>query len=176
MNSSSVNLLDAVIGDACRALFEAVGARLEPSDAHTGTADDVGASIGFTGPALRGALVMISTHRFVQRVLPAEIEAGDSAEQVADWTGELANQLLGRIKNKLLTYGVTLEMSTPTVIFGLELIRKSSRSSICRQFSFRQGEDALSIYFDAVAAPGFELTPPTEPPEPGIAEGELALF
>src|SRR5438876_413749 len=86
--------------------------------------------------------------------------------------GPRANQLLGRIKNKLLTYGVTLEMSTPTVIFGLELIRKSSRSSICRQFSFRQGEDALSIYFDAVAAPGFELTPPTEPPEPGIAEGE----
>jgi CheY-specific phosphatase CheX len=157
-------------------LFEAVGAPLEAADGHIGASDDVGASIGFTGPELRGSLVLISTHRFVQKVLPREIEAGDSAEQIADWTGELANQLLGRIKNKLLTYGVTLEMSTPTVIFGLELIRKNSRSSICRQFSFRHGDHWLSVYFDAVTAPSFELSVPTQPPEGGIAEGELALF
>jgi len=32
-----------------------------------------------------------------------------------DWAGELANQFLGRLKNKLLGYGVRLAMGTPEI-------------------------------------------------------------
>ena len=176
MDAKSVTELDSVIEGACRALFEAVGTPLEPAGEAVGTRDDVGASIGFTGPVLRGALVLISTRRLIQRALPADVASGDTSAQVADWTGELTNQLLGRIKNKLLRYGVTLEMSTPTVIFGLELARKDMRRNIRREFAFRHGDEPLSIYFDAIAAPDFRLSEPEEPPAPGIAEGDLALF
>ena len=176
MDPNSDVLLDAAIEGACRALFEAVGAPLERVEQAIGSTDDVGASIGFTGATLRGALVLISTRRLIERVLPAEVAPGDVLAQVADWTGELTNQLLGRIKNKLLVYGVTVDMSTPTVIFGLELARKDTRLSIRREFAFRHGGEPLSIYFDAVAVPGFRLTEPTEPPAAGIAEGDLALF
>jgi len=175
VDANSTSLFDAVISGACLALFEAVGAPLEPVDVAVGSRDDVGASIGFTGPSLRGALVLISTRHLIQSVLPEAVR-GDSAAQVADWTGELANQLLGRIKNKLLNYGVSVDMSTPTVIFGLELARKGTSAGIRRQFAFRHADQPLAIYLDAVAAPGFRLTEPEAPVAPGIAEGDLALF
>jgi CheY-specific phosphatase CheX len=172
----SLETLDALIGSACRALFESVGAKLEPVDKVVSAGDDVGATIGFTGSVLRGALVMISTKRLIQKVLPPEIVPGASDTQVADWMGELTNQLLGRIKNKLLSYGVTLEMSTPTVIFGLELARKDTGASVRRHLAFRHENHPLLISFDAVGAPDLELSIPEEPVDPGIAEGELALF
>lgn len=55
--------------------------------------------------------------------------SADSAESLADfpvvctpdWLGELANQLGGRLKNKLNTFGIQPVLSTPTSIQGRAL-------------------------------------------------------
>jgi hypothetical protein len=112
----------------------------------------------------------------IQKVLPSDIGVEATDAQIADWTGELSNQLLGRIKNKLLSHGAVLEMSTPTVFFGRELARKDTSSNIRRHLVFRHGTEPLLVTFDAVAAAGVELSPSVATDEPGIAEGELALF
>jgi hypothetical protein len=51
--------------------------------------------------------------------VPLEIidamQLGTRSVSHADWLGELANQYLGRFKNKLLAYGLQLNMGTPFV-------------------------------------------------------------
>jgi len=176
VEATSVRMLDAAVEAAALALFDSLGIPLE-SEASVGRSDDnIGASIGFTSPKLKGALVLISTRALVARALPSEVREGASEEQISDWMGELANQLLGRIKNKLLALGVALEMSTPTVIWGLELASKDTRSRLRRRFAFRHGGQPLSVFVDAVSAPDFEFTVSEAAQGPGIAEGELTLF
>jgi CheY-specific phosphatase CheX len=176
LDATSIKTLDSVVEGAALALFESVGAPLEKVQAVARSSDDIGASIGFTSSGLRGALVLISTRQLIKRVLPEEVRRNATDEHIADWMGELANQLLGRIKNKLLPLGVALEMSTPTVIFGLDLASKDTRSSQRRSFAFRHGNDALSVFLDAVAAQGFAFSGSETGAGVGIAEGELALF
>ncbi|HEX6274670.1 MAG TPA: chemotaxis protein CheX [Polyangiaceae bacterium] len=176
MKPSSVEMLDSAVEAAALALFESAGLPLEKSAAIGRADDNIGASIGFTSPKLRGALVLISTRELVARSLPVELEGGTSEEQISDWMGELANQLLGRLKNKLLALGVALEMSTPTVIWGLELASKETRSRLRRRFTFRHEDQPLSVFIDAVAAPDFEFTASDTAQGAGVLEGELQLF
>lgn len=68
------------------------------------------AKIGFAQAGSKGTLLL--------GVPPAIVEAmqlGARGVSHADWLGELANQYLGRFKNKLLAYGVHIEMGTPFV-------------------------------------------------------------
>ncbi len=176
MDAKSLTLLDDIIVAACRAVFEGVGAPLEAVETDRRDTDDIGASIGFTGSSLRGALVLISSKRLINKVLPVEARRGDEAAKVADWMGELTNQTLGRIKNKLLAHGVTLEMSTPTVLFGLSLSRHGTGSSVRREFCFRHGDETVAVSLDALASPGFDLTAEDVAVGPGVVEGEIALF
>ncbi|HEY3497078.1 MAG TPA: chemotaxis protein CheX [Polyangiaceae bacterium] len=176
MDASSIALLDSVVEDASVALFASIGLSLSREADSAKSPDDMGASIGFAGPELRGALVLISTRKLVRLALPREVQDRSSDEQLADWMGELANQLLGRIKNKLIAYGVNLAMGTPAVMLGLDLARKDRHRGVRRQFSFRHAEEALSVYLDAVAPAEFKLKVPSVPPVGGIVEGDVAFF
>jgi CheY-specific phosphatase CheX len=175
LDARSIAVLDALIEEASLALFDGIGVTLGRAPAPVKSADDISASIGFAGPAFRGALVLISTRRLVQFALPREIHDRESDEHVADWMGELANQLLGRVKNKLHGYGVSFAMGTPTVMLGMDLSRKDKHPGVRRQFAFRHAGDSLSVCLDAIASPNLTLLP-DEPATSGIAEGEVALF
>jgi CheY-specific phosphatase CheX len=176
VDAKSLTVLDDIIVTAVRGVFEGVGASLEPANARPRDTDDIGASIGFTGTSLRGAVVLISSKRLISSVLPVKVGPEQEASKVADWMGEIANQTLGRIKNQLLAYGVTLEMSTPTVLFGLSLSRRGTGSNVRREFCFRAGDETLGVSLDAIAQPNLELTEKDTTVGPGVAEGEIALF
>jgi hypothetical protein len=120
--------------------------------------------------------VLISSKRLIKGVLPVAVGRGSESAQIADWMGELSNQTLGRIKNRLLAYGVTLEMSTPTVLFGLSISRRDTGSIVRREFSFCHGGETLSVSLDALASAGFELSRNESAIGAGVAEGEIALF
>src|SRR4051812_10113680 len=60
---------------------------------------EIAGLIGFTG-TLRGTLFVASTESFLSACCPPP------PTDVADWTGELANQLLGRFKNHLVRRGI----------------------------------------------------------------------
>jgi CheY-specific phosphatase CheX len=176
VDAKSLTVLDDIVVTACRAVFEGAGAPLEVAESISRETDDIGASIGFTGTSLRGSLVLISSKRLIKTVLPVAVGRGSESAQIADWMGELSNQTLGRIKNRLLAYGVTLEMSTPTVLFGLSISRRDTGSIVRREFCFRHGVETLAVSLDALASPEFELTRKESAVGPGVAEGEIALF
>jgi CheY-specific phosphatase CheX len=176
LDQRSLALLDTALEDTTLALFESIGVRLWRASVPPQASDDIAASIGFAGAELRGALVLISSRRLVHQALPREVADREADEQLADWMGELTNQLLGRVKNRLLRYGVALAMGTPTVVFGNALSQKDRHKGLRRRFGFRHADQSLSVCFDAISTPGLSLAVPMTPPAFGILEGDVALF
>lgn len=174
----SLSRLDALIESAARALFESHGLTLgetmseatpEPGD------HDVAASIGFTSPQVQGAVLMTTRKSLVARAWPRELRHREPSErEVCDWAGELVNQLLGRVKNALLPFGLRLEQSTPTVVTGKHVHRAPPSTNLARHHHFDTSVGSLLVYFDAAMARDFALTgDPSERPAP---EGDVHLF
>ena len=94
-------------------LFEAYDLRPSSSPGTRETLDiKVAAIIGFAGDKLRGSVMLSMSDRALQHTKQTP------GESVEDWVGELTNQLAGRLKNRLLGYGLDVAIATPLVIRG----------------------------------------------------------
>jgi len=94
------------------------------------------AVIGFSGSQARGVIGLSATPDVIRALYPREDSRDDLGEaELADWTGELANQLLGRLKLDLMRRGVQLWMATPVVLRGVSVHVASSRTAV-RKFRF----------------------------------------
>ena len=73
--------------------------------------------MGFTGRLLRGTLTIVAPLSFIAKTYPLPAKHGFEWElAMYDWSGEMANRVLGRIKNQLASRGVEVEPSTPRVM------------------------------------------------------------
>jgi hypothetical protein len=70
--------------------------------------------IGFVGGGLSATCLLGAQQRLVE----ASCRAGNRPR---DWIAELANQLVGRVKMKLLSCGVTVTMTTPLTLSSVQL-------------------------------------------------------
>ena len=138
---------------------------------------DIAATIGFTSPQMQGAMLLTSEKAILARTRPRELGDREPTErEVCDWAGELVNQLLGRVKNRLATYGLRLEQSTPTVIVGSHVHRAPPSTNVARRYFFVDSGGAILLYFDASVAGSLTLLDAASPLHPPAAEGELYLF
>jgi hypothetical protein len=103
-------------------LFKAYGLQLaeDPAGARE-TNSTYAAVIGFHGAAISGALLLIVDDGLLRASLPTR---GTSERE---WLGELSNQLLGRVKNRLLAYGVDVAAMVPTVLGSLRVVPSGPR-------------------------------------------------
>lgn len=119
-------MLDNLVQGALVDLFQAYGVALAPlprAGAEAKRPAHLSAAISFSsardqpGPVVSGRLTM---------ALPPEVlelmkHDATHGSQQADWTRELVNQLMGRIKNRLLAFGVNLQAGLPASV-GRELL------------------------------------------------------
>jgi len=130
---------------------------------------DVVAVIGFSGNGFGGALGFAAERSIIKAAY------GESDTVLSDsWLGEVANQLLGRLKNALLLYGVEVRLAIPMVLHGLDLKMRAGESQI-NQFQFASPCGSTCVWVDAnwnVHQP-LTLADPEQQPQ---AEGELMLF
>jgi chemotaxis protein CheX len=179
MKTETVERIDAVIESATRALFASHGLTVgKASDGSSGTPDDhdVASSVGFTSTSLRGAVLLTARMDVVALAGPAELRHRTPAERdVLDWAGELVNQLLGRVKNALVPFGMALEQGTPTVVTGRHLHRAPASTNLARRFLFEAPGSPIAIYFDAAVSSELSLGSPRESLKP-VEEGEVQLF
>ena len=105
--------LSEVLVSCARDLFEAYGLAMHEGDGDP-REHEIAGVIGFTG-TVRGTLFVASTIPLLASTCPPP------ARDVADWTAELANQLLGRFKNQLVRRGIELAMATPVAVRGLQI-------------------------------------------------------
>ena len=180
MKTETMERIDAIVETAARALFGTHGLVLgDRSGAFNATPDDhdVAGSIGFTAAEIRGAVLMTARKEVLARAWPAELRHRVPTDRdVYDWTGELVNQLLGRVKNALVPFGLCLEQSTPTVVTGWHLHRAPASTNVARRYLFEAEGGSVAVYFDAVVGEAFALAEsPRESLQP-VVEGDVQLF
>lgn len=125
-------------------------------------------TLGFVGPTMRGALL------FEIPVATARIAAGiDDDDAVRDWVGEMTNQLLGRVKNRLLGHGLDFCLSTPMVISGCALDIPPGRGvRVTTGFASERGR--MRVIFEYVSTPDLAFV--LESTEVAAEEGAALFF
>jgi hypothetical protein len=169
MSANNQAIVDSIVVRVTEELFAAYEVKvLEQPEPSSDPGDEVpyAGVIGFTGDAMRGTLVLAPTRKLLERsysALPCEFR---------DWAGELANQLLGRIKNSLRAYGIEIHASTPVILKGTYLASVPRGELSLRCFAASPGN--VSVWFDAEVEDGTALAE-HESPE-GPREGDTILF
>lgn len=167
----NLQIITEIAATCCERLFSDYAVTVQRSDAAEPGEDDnlhLCGIIGFTGEEMRGTLMLATT----REPLGLSNPSGDVA--LRDWIAELTNQLLGRIKNQLLGYGVTLYLSTPIVLRG-QCIAPVSRQEL-RPLLFRSDNGLIAAWIEVEMTVGLEL--PDTPSAEGVAvvEGDALLF
>lgn len=163
-------IIETTVSEACIGLFEDYSLPLRRTT--TGPLDGDSellycGVVGFSGEQMRGSLLLATSREPLGRTSPT------SDASFREWIAELANQLLGRIKNKLIPRGVTLHLSTPIVLRGQHLAPIPRAELV--PFVFRCEGGYVCVWFDTEVAPGIDLSVVTE--SAGlISEGESMLF
>lgn len=131
------------------------------------TDKSIAAIIGFGDPLFRGSVVILADESVAIRL------AHDTPENPVDWLGELANQLVGRLKNKLAGYGVLPQMGVPVTVSGKEL----DLNAVGTQPKF-WGVEWASGKFQVILSLEVDdaLTLAEQPSEIAAEEGSLDLF
>ena len=70
--------------------------------------------IGFSGKGVRATCLIGAEQRLVEASCRAR-------GRPRDWISELANQLVGRVKMKLVSHGVSVTMTTPLALSGVRV-------------------------------------------------------
>lgn len=164
--------IDDLVFDCCRELFSAYELDVVPRDRSEFPAIEqlaVCGVMGFGGKSIRGALVLATTREPLERTNPAGV-----ATQ-RDWVCELSNQLMGRVKNRLLALGVEIWLATPAGLSGDNLAPAPGKLRAPQVFAAANG--FVCVWIDCEYADGFEL-PAVPPPnvEAALPEGETFLF
>ncbi len=160
-NCTNQDTIEAVTKDSCSELFSAYGVSISEqcSTFRTNTTQFVGV-IGFTGDDIRGTLLIAMDNDTLAATL--QQEAGTQMDEdnavFRDWIGELSNQLLGRVKNRLLRRGSTITLSIPLVLRGEHLSPLPRKR--CQRICFDADPGQVQIWVDTEFVQGYVL--PTE--------------
>lgn len=108
--------LNNLLFTATLGLFKAYNVTLaEDSSGAKETANQHTAVVGFHGTAISGAVILVVDNALLKASM-------QTPTPEREWLAELANQLLGRLKNRLLAYGVDVTASTPTVLGAVRIV------------------------------------------------------
>jgi CheY-specific phosphatase CheX len=151
---------------ACTELMSAYGVRLEPTDAAWPESDEIMFSgvMGFVGDSVRGTCLLAAAQGTVEAAAPKSAAA-------RDWVGELANQLVGRLKAKLMARGATIALSTPVVLRGVKL-SPLPRTDVA-PVVFESAAGRVLVWLEVEIEDDFQLG---EPRALAAIEGELLVF
>jgi len=174
MTPESLPILDALMIEITIDLFACYGVTV--SYAGCGPSEPppdvtVAGLIDFYGDDFRGTLLIAATENFFSRTSYLPHPAPPAT--VLDWAGELANQLLGRLKNRLYGRGITMEVSTPTSLRGLPL--GAPEVDAARAYIFRDSEQQIWVRLH-LTAEDVDLAHPRTDGGEAVPEGDLVLF
>jgi hypothetical protein len=168
-NPTAQRILDTLAAESCVRLFDAYGVTLCPI-AHSAELGDVRVLycgvMGFTGRGLRGTCLLATTAEPLGRSNPI-------GGHPRDWIAELSNQLLGRIKNRLLAHGAEIYVTTPVVLRG-EHLAPMPRHDL-EPHAFRSDQGAVFVWVEVETDEAFVLSE-TPAAEPAMNEGDALLF
>lgn len=136
---------------------------------------DVAAVLGYTGDQINGSLVVACPKGVLDASHPNHAMGMPvSDNDISDWAGEIANQSLGRIKNRLASQGVKFAMSTPTSVTGKQMQIRPPKNGHALEMRFTGAKGMVLMHFLTVfdAALKFDAMKKEETAK----EGDSLLF
>jgi len=170
MPTPNDEILEKTINESCLQLFEHYAlplVRVRQGPLSEDTQLLFCGVVGFSGEQMRGTLLLATSKEPLGRTSPT------TDASLREWIAELSNQLLGRVKNRLIPHGVTLHLSTPIVLRGQHIAPLPRAELVPFLFSCDGGY--VCVWFDAEIAAGVDLTKTVEA-EGLIVEGTSTLF
>lgn len=164
--------IDTIIQSSTVELLHSYGLSIAPrgraeNRRHTAQHEAVGI-ISFDGKGVAGRLTL----SIPRPVFVAPGAAHTENTTLPDWTRELTNQLMGRIKNRLMQFQLKLRTHIPTVLSGAALmLQKNPTTEIWYAFGALRGEIIVTV--DASLA---QAVLEYSNASVVVAEGELILF
>jgi chemotaxis protein CheX len=182
---------ERMVLDSCPDVFSAYRVSLErkPASPMRDGVDspDVssGGLLGFSGEGVSGSLLIVASFEFLAGCRPPALRTKTLTPSsstdwilVRDWAMELANQLVGRIRNKLYLHGIALDQRCPTAVSGHALaVSIRSRRNEPLQFA-TPGKQCVRVWIDATVQPSFEsaVASKLDPPPTVPNDGEVLVF
>jgi CheY-specific phosphatase CheX len=133
---------------------------------------DVAALVKFRGPVMRGSLVLMTASAEAAKTLRPPPPVSELL--VRDWVGELANQILGRIKNRLLEHGLSFDPGMPRVVWGPDLERAVHSDPGDDVLVFEASNVPLTVRFAVTVDETADVA--AMAPQETAAEGDVILF
>lgn len=163
--AETTRLIQQLASAACVELMLAHGV---PVTAVTGWADSdepmVCGVMGFVGDSIRGSCLLAATVRAIEAAAPQGAAS-------RDWVGELANQLVGRLKAKLMQRSATIALSTPVALCGVR-VSPLPRTEV-EPVVFQSPAGKVLVWLEVEIEEGFQLG---EERRLQANEGELLVF
>ncbi len=134
------------------------------------------AMVGFAGRGVRGSVLLQASRELARALRPPELAARGPASDtcLCDQMGEFANQLVGRVKNRALGWGLALVLATPLAAIGNELrVAAAEGATGSTWHAMPMGAGTLLLRFDVVFDAALSLGEATRA---AIAEGEAMMF
>ena len=155
---------------ACTQLFESYGVILAKEDEPVAARGELHycGIITLTGENIRGTLGLASAPALLGRSDPTKVGS-------RDWVGELANQLAGRVKRRLLARSVEINYSTPVVLRG-EQLRLTDTSPVKTLWFRSEDDNQICLWLDVELADQFEMAREDDDELGGLPEGDFLLF
>jgi chemotaxis protein CheX len=168
------DIIDGIVETCTRELFALHDTELHPaSESHE--PHDYVTVIGFYGDGMRGALGLGIDRRIIVRMLEQYADSAAIPVSAEDFVGETANQLLGRVKNQLLMYGLDFGIALPMVLRGIEVHLAKSATEVW-PYHFAAHDGSITVWFDARMEPGLVLERVESADDMVAREGEVTMF
>ncbi len=156
----SQQIIEARMRESCEDLLRSIGltASLENrAGASIMVGSQIAAVVAFNGAQMRGSVTTRSNVGFFAATRPIAPKGRADIEAMVDWAGEITNQLLGRFKNKMLAYGLDLQVGLPVTISGENLIETSAGTEGVVTYHFKAGDHRINVTLVGRLMPGASL-------------------
>lgn len=114
----------------------------------------------------------------ILRVHPST-ETEISQSEMEDWCCEFSNQLIGRVKTKLLTRGCSVSIGLPSLLVGEKISASKTQEAVTTEFHISTQFGNLTLTSFLRLDPEFELADENDISQAGtgvMMEGEVSLF
>jgi hypothetical protein len=147
LSTSTSATIDVIVQSSTVALLQHVGIAAAPAAPSIGEPSCLGlvGLISFDSPEVVGTLTLA----IPDGLAPSLITPAAGAAVMADWLRELTNQLMGRVKNRLLHYQVSLKVGLPGTTEGALFARERQHRARPRVYAFRALRGTVVVTLDA---------------------------
>jgi hypothetical protein len=175
--SDSRNSLDTMIQGSAVDLFHSCGLAVAPvarslQRTETLQMPELGGIISFVGRGFTGTLI-VGVPPAVFALIKQDPGRPYSGR---DWVREMTNQLLGRIKSRLLQFHVTLQSGLPTVMGRDAIERQRARGGMFAAYTFRTLRGDVMVTLSGEIDPGIFVYTGAPVVSNVANEGDVILF